>query len=443
VTAALMLLLLSLSEPLVGALELEPQPSQSQQHENNHTHNNNIDLREFALLHQYDDSPHELSSAHAVHTARIPVTAMWDVYDTGDHKATSATGDDGHAVPVSFPHALGAIRPPQYSEELVRRIKEDAENFLVNPPSVDSVEAGSVIAYGWPGLSQAGLDLMAFDRFFFGIADGVILESGALDGLSFSISWFFERFANWTAIHVEAGQANYDKLVANRPLSVNVNAALCASPKSLHYVGGDNAISGIYEFMDAAYIEKFHPDLHAQPDKAKDLPILSCLPAKLLFAALGLKRIDIWVLDVEGAELDVLHGVDWTAVNIRTIIMECDGTDTDRDHSKRGFLATKGYGCGQVLGDCVCRQDSFVNSTGGVYDGYPFSVSKGGHEIFMTYEGYVRSFANYDDYLFYLEECEKNHKSKARKEMKRVYFDTHPRGPPMGRPALKKVCGSS
>lgn len=32
--------------------------------------------------------------------------------------------------------------------------------------------------------------------------DGLIMESGALDGKLFSTSYMFEKFANWTALHV-------------------------------------------------------------------------------------------------------------------------------------------------------------------------------------------------------------------------------------------------
>ena len=38
--------------------------------------------------------------------------------------------------------------------------------------------------------------------FYYYFVDGVIMESGALDGKLLSISYMFEMFANWTAIHV-------------------------------------------------------------------------------------------------------------------------------------------------------------------------------------------------------------------------------------------------
>jgi hypothetical protein len=45
-------------------------------------------------------------------------------------------------------------------------------------------------------------DVWLYENWFYGVKDGVIMESGALDGLLFSTSFMFEVFANWTALHV-------------------------------------------------------------------------------------------------------------------------------------------------------------------------------------------------------------------------------------------------
>ncbi len=45
-------------------------------------------------------------------------------------------------------------------------------------------------------------DVWLYENWFYGMRNGIILESGALDGHLFSNSFMFETFANWTAIHV-------------------------------------------------------------------------------------------------------------------------------------------------------------------------------------------------------------------------------------------------
>ena len=44
------------------------------------------------------------------------------------------------------------------------------------------------------------------------------------------------------------------------------------------------------------------------------LPLVTCAPLSLVLDRLGLRRIDLWSLDVEGAELEVLHTVDFSQV---------------------------------------------------------------------------------------------------------------------------------
>lgn len=45
-------------------------------------------------------------------------------------------------------------------------------------------------------------DVWLYENWFYGMKNGVIMESGALDGMLFSTSFMFEKFANWTALHV-------------------------------------------------------------------------------------------------------------------------------------------------------------------------------------------------------------------------------------------------
>ena len=52
-------------------------------------------------------------------------------------------------------------------------------------------------------------DVWLYENWFYGMTGGVILESGALNGLLFSTSYMFETFANWTAVHVGTNTCNH------------------------------------------------------------------------------------------------------------------------------------------------------------------------------------------------------------------------------------------
>jgi hypothetical protein len=88
------------------------------------------------------------------------------------------------------------------------------------------------------------------------------------------------------------------------------------------------------------------------------LPVVQCLPVGQLFKSLDIKHIDIWVLDVEGAELSALQGVDFSAVQINAIAMECDGEQ--KDNACVSLLQSKGYKCQHVLRNCMCKHTSYV-----------------------------------------------------------------------------------
>jgi hypothetical protein len=45
-------------------------------------------------------------------------------------------------------------------------------------------------------------DIWIYENWFYGMEHGVILESGALDGVKYSTSHMFEKFASWRPLHI-------------------------------------------------------------------------------------------------------------------------------------------------------------------------------------------------------------------------------------------------
>ena len=191
----------------------------------------------------------------------------------------------------------------------------------------------------WRALShaQSAEDLWLYDNWFYGMKNGVIMESGALDGLQYSTSYMFENIANWTSVHVEADPINYSKLIQNRLNAININCALCSEPRLLHYTNEDNnpAVRGFVELMPPAFLNSWHPKISSGEVKIEDLPAVQCVTAKSLMRELHLRHIDIWILDVEGAEESVLRGTDFGKVRINAIAMECDEHDTSKNKRKQ------------------------------------------------------------------------------------------------------------
>lgn len=172
-----------------------------------------------------------------------------------------------------------------------------------------------------------------------------------------------EKFADWKSILIEAHRVSFSKLKTNRPKAVSVNSALCSTSRVVHYVHSQHAtVGGIYEFMPKSFIQQWHPEIHAGNLTVKDFTPIMCSRVKSILQRLRVREIDIWVLDVEGAELSVLRGMDFSQVRVKTVVMECDGHDQANDHEKRRRLERNGFQCQQVVRNCMCTHQGFVPS---------------------------------------------------------------------------------
>jgi hypothetical protein len=116
--------------------------------------------------------------------------------------------------------------------------------------------------------------------------------------------------------------------------------------------------------MSESYVGVWHSDAKADPEafRKKLIPI-ECITFDSLMLNLNVDRVDIWILDVEGAELAVLRGVDFDRVNIKTIVMECDIFDKEKNAKKTELLHSKGYTCKKMFNDCYCTHKTFTPSS--------------------------------------------------------------------------------
>ena len=211
-------------------------------------------------------------------------------------------------------------------------------------------------------------DLILYENWFFGMKEGVLLESGACQGISLSLGYVFETFARWTTINVEPDPTVFRLLKRNRLNSINVFTALCSSEdKVFHYTDamglGGGEVRGFIEFMDPSFIKRHHPDIYNNKTLLDDLAKMRCLTVKNLFRILALNRIDVWILDVEGAEEEVLLGMDFNRVHVDVIVMENDGHNPTKDQRKLDILVKNQFDCTQIERNVFCKHESFIPST--------------------------------------------------------------------------------
>lgn len=210
-------------------------------------------------------------------------------------------------------------------------------------------------------------DIMIYENWFYGKKDGLLLESGACQGDSLSLGYLFENFAKWTAINIEPDPSVFRILKGVRKNAINVFTALCRDDNQVfHYtdaMGYGSPVRGFIEFMDPKFIQKYHPDLFNNKTSLEDLAKMRCVTVKNLLKSLAVSRLDLWILDVEGAEEEVLLGTDFTSLHVDAIVMENDGLDKEKDKRKIEILENNDFSCTQIDRNAFCKHKTFQPST--------------------------------------------------------------------------------
>lgn len=204
-----------------------------------------------------------------------------------------------------------------------------------------------------------GENLDVLDHFFWGIRNGISIELGALDGSdkTFSMTCDLEKYFGWRRILIEGNPKYRPDLLERSPSALSVNAAICEEEKIIHY-GLRSYVGGIVEYMDPKFVNIFYPELPKTKtgsidwSKAKRLEIIKddiievpCVRLEKVLIPLGVTRVNFFILDVEGNELNVLKAIDWSTISFDVICVETDPSlrpNGYRDAVTK-YLHEKGY----------------------------------------------------------------------------------------------------
>jgi hypothetical protein len=180
-------------------------------------------------------------------------------------------------------------------------------------------------------------------QYFNGLCGGTYIEMGALDGIRFSNSYVFNQAFSWKGLLVELGPSNYKNLLTNRPNELAlVNAGVCEIRRTLHYVER-NAVGGIWEFAAPGFKKKWWPDI--KDVNSPGLTPIECSPLQDIIDEHIGKQVyfDFFSLDIEGAEVEAIHSIDFERVGFGIILVESDSWDQLKNMSLMTYLESKGY----------------------------------------------------------------------------------------------------
>lgn len=145
-------------------------------------------------------------------------------------------------------------------------------------------------------------------------------------------------------------------MVQNRPNAINVGGAMCMGESVEFSVGTHPATGGATGDMS-----KYHQDRFTT--EKTGVVTVPCKNLAAIFRQHKIQHIDLFFLDVEGAELTVLQTIDWLNIKIDMFVVELNLTDELKDAAVRAVLKSHGYVQPfSMLKECQSRQEHCINN---------------------------------------------------------------------------------
>ena len=210
-------------------------------------------------------------------------------------------------------------------------------------------------SYSLNYLDKSIIDILAPTK-----GSGYYVELGANDGLRQSNTYLLQSCYGWKGLLIEPSPAKFVQLVSNRTFGClpDFECAACV----------DNAYG--HHFVEMEYSDLMSVAHGLQLDRSEVLRHVekgaSFLPNPAMCHRFGAVArtlttlldevgapfdLDLLSLDVEGNELTVLHGLDFSRYRPRWILAEC------RDDSVPHYLVRSGYRLDRVLSDSGTYRD--------------------------------------------------------------------------------------
>lgn len=196
--------------------------------------------------------------------------------------------------------------------------------------------------------SQYGQDKWVHETILAGVKQGVFVDLGAHDGVTFSNTCHFEKQLGWTGLCVEPNPDVFAKLDQNRRCH-KVQGAVGPKPGRAQFqvlTGATEMLSGLKETYDDRHLDRIQREQQARGGEQKLIDVEVYTLGDLL-AKYDLPRVDYLTIDTEGAEMAILESFDFARFDVRVIGLE----NNYKDARLPALMAKHGYQFHSVLGD--------------------------------------------------------------------------------------------
>lgn len=182
--------------------------------------------------------------------------------------------------------------------------------------------------------SQQGEDIYIYKNFINKeVNDGIFVELGAMDGICYSNTKFFEDTLKFTGILIEP-TIQYNNLIINRPKCDCYNVAINNTSGKVKFLGS-HATAGMVYTMSENFRKGWHKDNSNEY-------YVDSEPINNICKKSNISYIDLMTIDVEGGEQVVLETIDFN-IPIYIICIELDNHNIDKDNNCRKILKKNGF----------------------------------------------------------------------------------------------------
>jgi len=161
--------------------------------------------------------------------------------------------------------------------------------------------------------------------------NGFYIDCGANDGVNQSTTWYFEKHLNWNGILIEPIPNVFNELKKNRSKNnYFYNAALT----NFNY--NSKTIKFIFNNEDTLTGSIFSSNQNLK--KTQTIEVKATTLDQILKNNKSSKLVDLFSLDVEGYEFEVLEGINYNNVKFKFLLIE-----TEFPEKLINFMSKKNY----------------------------------------------------------------------------------------------------
>ena len=235
-----------------------------------------------------------------------------------------------------------------------REVEGDKEKFFLNLQNIQKIIKSFCPPILWRYLKNLKYKSFKYKSInnldkkiesYVNFNNGYFVELGANDGISQSNSYYFEKYREWKGVLIEPTPHNYLKCIKNRSKRTQVFCNACVSfdykEKFVEIIYSDLMSIPLRLESDIDNVENhvlIGKQFLKKDENNFNFGAVANQLNNILLKANAPKQIDFLSLDVEGAEIEVLKGINHNEYRFKFICIE------SRNIKKiTNYLSTKNY----------------------------------------------------------------------------------------------------